>query len=61
VPDDGRENPTAPDKTLRVLRGGAFNYEATYARCSARYGDHPDSRSYLIGFRVSSSPFSSDL
>jgi len=22
VPDDGRENPSAPDNTLRVLRGG---------------------------------------
>jgi formylglycine-generating enzyme required for sulfatase activity len=61
VPDDGRENPTAPDKTLRVLRGGAFDGGATRARCSARGRILPVLRDGFIGFRVSSSPFSSDL
>jgi iron(II)-dependent oxidoreductase len=45
----------------RVLRGGAFFLEATYARCSAPLGGRPDGRDGGIGFRVSSSPFSSDL
>ena len=58
---DGREDIRAGDDVLRVLRGGAFYYVAWYARCSARSWDDPSGRVRLIGFRLSLSPFSSDL
>ena len=63
-PDDPSEREAREDlasKETRVLRGGSFFYEATDARCSARNRNHPDYRSGNIGFRVSVSPFSSDL
>jgi formylglycine-generating enzyme required for sulfatase activity len=63
-PDELAERATGEDlgsEDPRVLRGGAFLNEATFARCSARDRYHPDFRGDLIGFRVSSSPFSSDL
>jgi formylglycine-generating enzyme required for sulfatase activity len=58
----GRDAPEALDsKAGRVLRGGAFGYGAWDARCSARVRYLPDLRAGLIGFRLSLSPFSSDL
>jgi formylglycine-generating enzyme required for sulfatase activity len=59
---DGREDVSSPDdRVLRVVRGGGFYFGARFARCSARYGFHPDYRDRLVGFRLLASPFSSDL
>lgn len=41
----------------RVLRGGAFSYNAVNVRCASRYVPYPDSRYASIGFRVVVSPF----
>ncbi len=60
-PMDGRENFQALENAPRVLRGGAFNFDATFVRCAVRRGDDPSSRLRLIGFRVVVLPFSSDL
>jgi formylglycine-generating enzyme required for sulfatase activity len=63
-PDELAKRATGEDlgsEDPRVLRGGAFFIAATFARCSARDWGHPGLRDYYIGFRVSSSPFSSDL
>jgi formylglycine-generating enzyme required for sulfatase activity len=46
---------------LRVLRGGAFIFDARLARCSARDWSYPLNRYGNLGFRLSLSPFSSDL
>lgn len=61
VPGDGREDPEAPDEILRVLRGCAFYGEAGNARCSVRVCLEPGLPYYNVGFRVSVSPFTSDL
>ena len=61
--DDGRENPDAPG-ARRVLRGGAFDYGQTNARCAYRYHyNSPYYRDGSNGFRVAVAPFSptSDL
>ena len=52
--DDGREKELGSE--LRVLRGGAWNFNQRYAR--AAYRDHyrPVNRSDLIGFRVVVAP-----
>ncbi len=42
--------PSAGQK--RVIRGGAFNFHATYCRSAARESYPPNSRSRSIGFRV---------
>lgn len=55
---DGREAPSAPDRVLRVLRGGAFDDNTGLARCTARYRDLPDEASRDFGFRVVASPVS---
>jgi formylglycine-generating enzyme required for sulfatase activity len=36
----------------RVLRGGAWYFDHTLARCAFRGSDAPDYRNYRIGFRV---------
>ena len=47
-------------KGRRVLRGGSFFDNGVYVRCAVRdYGD-PDGRNFVIGFRVVSSPFTSE-
>jgi len=51
-----REDLNAPGDASRVLRGGAFNYFAGFARCADRYGGYPDSRYDASGFRVVGSP-----
>jgi formylglycine-generating enzyme required for sulfatase activity len=57
VLDAKRENPDAPGKILRVLRGGSWLFPADYARCACRLRGVPDGRSGRFGFRVVASPF----
>jgi formylglycine-generating enzyme required for sulfatase activity len=40
----------------RVLRGGAFNYNASNLRASRRLGDPPTSRGFSVGFRCARPP-----
>ena len=56
--DEGRENVEAPDKVLRVVRGGSFVNDRRNLRCAYRYGDHPGDRNNNLGFRVVLAPFS---
>ncbi len=51
-PTDGREDLTADDFTLRVVRGGVFYDNEGYARCAYRVGCDPDLRYWGQGFRV---------
>ena len=55
-PGDGRENLEAGREVRRVLRGGAFLYEAWNVRCAFRLMDSPDVHWYSSGFRVVASP-----
>jgi len=48
--EDGREE--EEEVALRVLRGGAFNYDRRRVRCAYRGRLLPDSRSSYLGFRV---------
>jgi formylglycine-generating enzyme required for sulfatase activity len=57
-PADGRENLEAGDEALRVLRGGSFYGNRSYARCAARGRGGPGSRGIIGGFRVVVSPIS---
>ncbi|MEK7443198.1 MAG: SUMF1/EgtB/PvdO family nonheme iron enzyme [Chloroflexota bacterium] len=50
--DDGREDLNWGDEYLRVIRGGAFNYDKTFARCAMRYRDAPYNWYWNLGFRV---------
>jgi iron(II)-dependent oxidoreductase len=52
--DDDRNDPGGDDN--RVVRGGAWSYNSSYARCAFRNNLHPVNRSYDIGFRVVVSP-----
>jgi formylglycine-generating enzyme required for sulfatase activity len=55
--DDGREEET--DSGIRVLRGGAWNYDRNYARCAYRLGDDPDGPyNNNLGIRVCVAPIS---
>lgn len=49
---DGREDPNADRKMLRVLRGGAFNLGAACLRCAFRTSGAPARGRPNIGFRV---------
>jgi formylglycine-generating enzyme required for sulfatase activity len=51
-PADGRENLDAPDSVLRVLRGGAFGYDAGDVRCAYRLRYYPYGFLRDYGFRV---------
>jgi formylglycine-generating enzyme required for sulfatase activity len=51
-PQDGRENLEASDAVCRVLRGGSWAYDKTFARCDYRYKNFPQNMSDGIGFRV---------
>jgi formylglycine-generating enzyme required for sulfatase activity len=51
-PEDGRENLTADDEWLRVLRGGSFYYHQNLARCASRHWNFPLDWSRNLGFRV---------
>ncbi len=52
VPTDGREDIRSDKGVLRVLRGGAFYYNAGYARAAHRVKSYPDYRVKTRGFRV---------
>lgn len=52
-----REVLKAGREVLRVLRGGSWDDDERFARCSSRYGDSPDYRYNYYGFRVSVLPF----
>jgi formylglycine-generating enzyme required for sulfatase activity len=41
-----------PGATERVVRGGSWSAGARMARCTARQGESPDSRSNYVGFRL---------
>jgi formylglycine-generating enzyme required for sulfatase activity len=53
--DVTREAFDAPDRVLRVLRGGSFDNVENALRAAFRYRNFPGFRSGLIGFRVLSS------
>jgi len=57
-PADGRENLEAGDDMLRVVRGGAFYFDRSAARCAFRYGIDPHFVWYALGFRVVVFPIS---
>ncbi|MBU2547261.1 MAG: SUMF1/EgtB/PvdO family nonheme iron enzyme [Proteobacteria bacterium] len=59
--DRRRENLKAGDEISRVLRGGAFYYLVRLLRCAFRYRFVPGYRGRLTGFRVSLSPFFSEI
>lgn len=37
---------------LRIIRGGSWDSQAGYARCACRGGSLPNSRDYVLGFRL---------
>jgi formylglycine-generating enzyme required for sulfatase activity len=53
---DGRENLKADSDTLRVLRGGAFNFPLAYTRCAFRGRGYPYLGDFNVGFRVCVAP-----
>jgi formylglycine-generating enzyme required for sulfatase activity/tRNA A-37 threonylcarbamoyl transferase component Bud32 len=40
------------DLRLRALRGGAWSDHPLYCRCTSRYGLDPQTKNFIIGFRV---------
>jgi formylglycine-generating enzyme required for sulfatase activity len=47
------ENPVgAATGSIRVLRGGSWNYNARYCRSAFRGGNTPDYRNDDVGFRL---------
>ena len=53
--DDDRNNPNESKLIWRVVRGSSFKDEPGLLRCSARFGDFPESRGYpgcRYGFRI---------
>jgi serine/threonine-protein kinase len=54
-PDDGREDLGASGS--RVFRGGSFGSSESYVRCAVRFGNYPNYRVRILGFRVVVSPF----
>jgi formylglycine-generating enzyme required for sulfatase activity len=51
-PGDERNDPTASERTFRVLRGGSFRNTIGLARCATRARELPSHHSLDIGFRV---------
>ncbi len=53
--DAGRQkNPKDPENgTYRVVRGGGWDYYASYLRCAYRYYGRPSNRFSSLGFRLS--------
>ena len=46
-------DPTGPEKgTDRVVRGGSWNYRATYLRSAYRFYGPPGNADYRVGFRL---------
>jgi formylglycine-generating enzyme required for sulfatase activity len=53
-------DPTGPKEgSLRVLRGGSWNYDPRYCRSACRYWFNPGSRYDYFGFRVADAPIAS--
>jgi formylglycine-generating enzyme required for sulfatase activity len=52
APADGREDGRASAEVLRVMRGGSWFDQASYARCAARRRGLPDGLWSSMGFRV---------
>ncbi|MGZ8219952.1 NACHT domain-containing protein [Methylomagnum sp.] len=50
--DACREDQTAGDNVLRVVRGGAWDVHRVDSRCACRYWDRPVARYDDLGFRV---------
>ena len=48
----GGRDPVVSSGASRVLRGGSWNSDAIYARCSSRYNSDPAFRNSRLGFRV---------
>ena len=40
------------DCSDRVFRGGAWNFDQSFARCAARQSNHPNFQGWKLGFRV---------
>ncbi len=52
-------DPQGPGRgSLRVIRGGSWNYSAGYCRSSYRFGRIPPNRLGLLGFRLAAVPSS---
>ena len=52
-PDDSRrDDVTAGDEVLRLVRGGSWDGSSDDARCAYRDRSHPDDRDLSLGFRV---------
>ena len=51
-PKDGRENLEADSDTLRAVRGGAFDYFQSFARCACRDRYLPDYGNGYLGCRL---------
>ena len=60
APGDGREDLSASDDILRVVRGGSFYNTVRDVRAAFRLWYGPDNRLTNFGFRVAVSPFFSD-
>src|SRR5690606_36702728 len=56
-PTGAVSDPTgAPPGSIRVIRGGSWNFGAEYCRSAARGGSSPDYRNRNLGFRVAAVP-----
>jgi len=51
-----RNNPLHAEGTNRVKRGGSWNYERPYLRCSHRNSVNPGTREKDLGFRLAKTP-----
>ncbi len=50
-------DPTGPASgSIRVIRGGCWNFYAWYCRSASRYINYPSGRFYNVGFRVVLAP-----
>ena len=49
---DGSEQECAAQVSLYSLRGGSWNFKPRRVRAAYRDNYYPDTRSYLIGFRL---------
>ena len=56
----GPENNDLEGTELRVLRGGAFDYSASFMRCEVRLGYDPSDYDKDFGFRVVAPPITED-
>lgn len=52
----GRRDPVGPESgSRRVIRGGAWDYDAEFARIADRFGNAPGDRDKNVGFRLARS------